>query len=366
MPFERPTLQQLVDRAETDIKGGLGIVNVLRRSFIAVIARALAGLTHLLYGFLDFIAKQAFPDTAEVEFLERWASIYGVTRNEATFAELNANIVFTGAGTVPANTLAQINGVQYRLDAEVTSPGAGTLSGLWIAVVAGSGGNLTNGSIITLLSPLVNVNSQITITSTSVEGEDTETDESLRARLLNRIQNPPLGGSANDYLQVTLGVPGVTRAWVLPLNQGPGTVDVTFVEDNDNPITPDAPKIQEVQDAIDAFKPVTALVDVFAPVLAPIAMNISIKPNNATIQQSITKQLQDLILSDSNIPGAYKNATETYDGKILLSKITTAIGVTPGLEDFLINTINGNPPADPQAGTGELLTLGVITWQTQP
>lgn len=367
MPFERPSLDDLKNRAETDIKGGLGIVNVLRRSFIKVISRAVAGLSHLLYGFLDFIAKQVFPDSAEVEFLERWASIWGITRNEATFAELNIGIVFTGSGTVPANTLYQReDGVQYTLDAEVTSGIAQTLPGKVIAVVAGSDGNLADASVISLLSPIANVENDSSVTSTEVEGEDTELDESLRSRLLDRMQNPPLGGSANDYLQVVKAVPGVTRAWVLPLNQGAGTVDVSFVEDDDVPITPDAPKIQEVVDAIDAFKPVTALTTVFAPTLGPTTFNISIKPNNATVQQAIIDELDDIFLADANLVGAYKNASENFDGKILLSKIRTAIGTAQDLEDYVINTIDGGAPADPQASAGELLTLGTITWQTQP
>lgn len=366
MPFERPTLPELISRAETDIKNEVGIVNVVRRSFIAAISRALAGLSHLTYGFLDFISEQVFPDTAELEFLERWSSIWGIPRNEATFAELNIDIIFTGAGTVPANTTYQrADGIQYTLDAEVTSGIAQTLPGKIIAVEAGDNGNLDDASTVSLLSPIANVTSDSEVSSTEVEGEDTESDESLRSRLIDRIQNPPLGGSANDYLQVTLAVPGVTRAWVLPLNQGPGTVDVSFVEDDEVPITPGAAKIQEVVDAIDAFKPVTALVDVFAPALAPTTFDISIKPNTGSIQDLISDQLDDLFLTDGNLPGAYKDANSTFDGKILLSKIRTAIGNTAGLEDFEINLVDGGAPADPQASTGELLTVGAIAWQTK-
>lgn len=367
MPFQRPTLDQLIARVETDIKGGLGIVTVLRRSFIAVISRALAGLAHLLFGFLAFIAKQVFPDTAEDEFLERWSSIWGVTKNEATFAELNIDIIFTGIGTVPVNRLYQrSDGTQYRLDAEVTSVGAETLPGKVIAVDAGDAGNLADGETIALLSPIANVTSDSDVTSAEVEGEDTESNTSLRARLINRLQNPPLGGSTNDYLQVALAVPGVTRAWVLPLNQGPGTVDVTIVEDDDDPITPDAAKLQELDDAINEFKPVTAIYESFAPSLAPATFTIQIIPNTASVQDAIKAELEDLMLNDAQIPGSFKDATETYDGKILLSKIQTAIGVVVGLENYNITVINGGAPADIEPGPGELATLGVITWQPIP
>ena len=96
MAFQRPTLDQLIERVKTDIKGGLNLVNVARRSFINVISRAIAGMAHLLYSYLTWISRQVFPDTAELEYLERWASIWGVTRSESTFAELNI-IIITGS-----------------------------------------------------------------------------------------------------------------------------------------------------------------------------------------------------------------------------------------------------------------------------
>ena len=95
MAFERPTLPELIKRVEGDLKGPLGIVTVLRRSLVGVISRALAGLAHLLFGFLKFIEKNAFPDTAETEFLDRWAGIWGVQRKVATFAQFQ--LTYTGS-----------------------------------------------------------------------------------------------------------------------------------------------------------------------------------------------------------------------------------------------------------------------------
>ena len=62
-------------------------------------------------------------------------------------------------------------------------------------------------------------------------GSDAETDESLRARVLRRIQKPPQGGAGYDYVAWALEVPGVTRAWVYPAEMGLGTVTVRFVRD---------------------------------------------------------------------------------------------------------------------------------------
>jgi len=368
MAFTRPDLPTLIERVKTDIKGGLGITTVLRRSFVGVISRALAGLSHLLHGHLDFIADQIFADTAELEFLERIASIWGITRNEATFAELDVTITGNSGGVVPAGTLYQRgDGVQYALDTEVTIPVGLSIVGKVIAQDAGDNPNMAVADVISLISPIANVDGDATVSAVVVEAEDTESDASLRSRLITRIQLPPLGGSANDYIVWAKEVPGVTRSWVLPNHLGAGTVGVSFVEDDDPvSIIPDAAKITEVTDYIESpsRKPVTADLSVFAPTEAATLFDISITPNNTTVQAAIAAELADLFKVDAALAGAFKNAAETHDGKIKLSKIRTAIGVATGIEDFLINTIDAVAPADVVPATGELATFKAsdVTW----
>ena len=99
MPFTIPNLSTLIARAKSDINARLsglpGFVDArLRRSLNFVMANVNAGAANGLYGFLSFIFDQVFPDTAESEFLDRWASIWGVTRNQAGFAQ--GNYIFTG------------------------------------------------------------------------------------------------------------------------------------------------------------------------------------------------------------------------------------------------------------------------------
>lgn len=364
MPFTRPTLDQLIDRVKTDIKGGLNITTILRRSFLGVISRALAGLSHLLHGYLDFISLQTLPDTSEEDGVKRWATMFNVPRKEATFAEFNIDIVFSDTGVVAADTIYQRDdGTQYRLDAEVSNTGGGTESGKLIATTAGEASNIDVGGTVSLLSPLANVESEATVTTIIIDAEDQEQLESWRARLLTRLRLPPLGGSANDYIQWALEVPGVTRAWVLPLYTGAGTVAVSFVEDNEDPIIPSPAKVQEVQDYIDERKPVTALFTAFSPVAAPMDLNIKIKPNTTEVQDNITKELEDLVRRDATLAGSYKAPGETNDGSILLSKINQAISIAVGIEDHEIDTINGSAPANVVPNSGELITLGTITWQ---
>ena len=67
-------------------------------------------------------------------------------------------------------------------------------------------------------------------------GTDAETDDQLRARILHRIQNPPMGGAQADYVTWALAVPGVTRAWAAS-EQGIGTMTVRFLMDDLRAVT---------------------------------------------------------------------------------------------------------------------------------
>lgn len=364
MAFNRPTLEALVARVEGDLKTGLGVITLLRRSFLKVIARALAGIGHLLFGFLKYIEKNAFPDTAEGEWLFRWASFWGVLQKAATFAKFTATVTGTPGTVIPINRVyRRTDGVEYTVDAEVTLSGpTGTIS--LTAVLPGRSGRVSVADEISILSPIAGLQPNAVVAAITIEAENLESEDSLRARLVDRIQNPPAGGAAFDYIAWARSIAGVTRAWVGPQALGPGTVVVYFVTDENNPITPTSPKIAEVANYIQAVRPVTANVSIVAPNLLEIDMTIAIKPNNAAVRAAIETELQDLIYRDSALAGSYKAPGVLHDGKILLSRINEAISIGLNEEDHEIIDINGIAPADVVPATGELTVLGTITWQT--
>lgn len=364
MAFERPSLQDLITRAEGDLRSGLGIITLLRRSFLSVIARVMAGLAHLLFGFLKYVEKNAFPDTAEDEFLIRWASIWGVLQKAATYEKFIASVVGTAGTVIPVGrTYRRTDGVEYTTDAEVTLTGTGDTIAL-TAVEPGKAGRVAVSDQVSILSPIAGLDSVATVTSITVEAEDLETMDSLRSRLIDRIQNPPAGGSATDYIQWARAVAGVTRAWVGPQALGPGTVVVYIVNDANDPITPSPALITAVDDYIETLRPVTANVSIVAPNLLSITMTIAIKPNTAAVRAAIETELQDLIYRDSALAGSYKSPGVLNDGKILVSRINEAISIALDEEDHDLILVNGVAPADIVPATGELTVLGAITWQT--
>jgi uncharacterized phage protein gp47/JayE len=364
MAFNRPTLQALIERVDGEIRSGLGLVTLLRRSFLSVLARVMAGLSHTVLGFIAYIEKQAFPDTAEGEYLIRWAAIWGVLQKPATYAKFQCAVTGTAGITIPINTtFRRTDGVEYLTEAAVTLTGLNDKI-ILIAVLAGTTGEVAVLDQINILSPIAGLDSTAVVDLIIIEPEDIELLESLRARLVDRIQNPPSGGAPTDYIQWALSVAGITRAWVGPQALGPGTVVVYVVNDNDSPITPLTPKLIEVADYIETVRPVTANVSVVAPVLLPIDMTIQIKPNNAATQTAITTELNDLIYREAALSGAYKSPGVLHTGKILLSRINEAISIALGEDDHNITLINGAAPASVTPATGQLVVLGTITWQT--
>lgn len=349
MAFNRPTLAQLVQRITTDLETSYGIVGAaLRNSFIKLFGKVIGGATHLLHGHLDWIAKQILPSTADDENLLRWATIFGLTRNEASFAE--GTVTFTGTNeiTIPEGTeLVSADGVVFRTtaDGEIAS---GTVDIDVIAEVAGETGNSAIGTVLSLAAPLAGVDAETTVSVALAGGSDQETVEELRTRLLARIQSPPLGGAQQDYVQWAKETSGVTRAWCYPAYLGAGTVGVFFMRDNDESgAFPSESEVEAVSAYIETKRPVTAQHYVFAPTAQEVDFNIAISPDTAELRAAVEAELQDLFDRDAE-PG----------GVIYLSRMREAVSVAAGETDNSISS----PSADVDPSNGYIATLGTVTW----
>jgi uncharacterized phage protein gp47/JayE len=345
--FSRPSLADIIQRVRNDVLSRLSNDDVLRRADAEVYSRVMGGVAHGLYGFIEWLSDQIIYDTAELEYLERWCSIWGISRKVATVATGTVTFAVQAGSVVPLGTLLQaLDGVQYQTtaDATITAP---TATAPVAAVLAAAAGNRATGQSLSLVSPVVGV--QTTATAGELSGgADVETDDALRARLLARIQQPPHGGASYDYSTWVLEVSGVTRAWVYPAELGFGTVTVRFVRDLDATPIPDAGEVAAVQAYIDARRPVTAQVTVVAPAAVPINFQIQgLTPSNTTVQAAVQAELLDLLLREA-VPG----------GTVLLSHIRAAISAAAGETDYVLVA----PAASVTNTTGNMSTMGTITW----
>lgn len=349
MPFNRPTLSTLIDRARDDFDARLpGADSRLRRSVLDVLARIHAAATNALYGFLDWIARQVFPDTAEAEQLARWAAIWGVARKASEPATGPVTATGANGSAIPAGTLlVRSDGAEYLTTADALI--AAGIAALTVeAVAAGQAGNSPTSQRLVFSSPVAGVNAGALIGAGGLAGgADEEEDEALRARLLDRIRRPPHGGNAFDYRRWTLEVSEVTRAWVYPMQLGPGTVTVAFVMDGREDMIPTPADVAVVDAYLEERRPVTAALTVIAPTPQPLDFTISAAPATAEVQAAIVAELEDLLFREAE-PG----------GTILISHMREAVSLAAGEYDHQLMTPQGNVTA----AAGSIFVLGAINW----
>ena len=373
MPFARKTLSELRADVAQDIAAALpGADALLRFAVLNVLGNVQAGLAHLHYGYIDWIAQQSVPFTATDEFLEGWAALRSVYREAATSA--TGTVTFTGVvGTpLPIGTpIARGDGVTYTTTAAGVIGAGGSVT---VAAAAdpdptgltGAFGNTAAGTVMTLVSTIDGIQSSGTAATAFTGGADLETDDSLRTRMLEEFQNPPQGGDEADYVEWALAVNGVTRAWCAPNGFGPGTVVVYTMFDTTeaayngfpqgtNGVATGEPRAAaatgdqlNVANYIFGVQPVTALVYSVAPTANAINFTISgISGVSAAIKASIASAITDVFLQQGE-PG----------GAIDLSYINSEIAAIAGTAGFLITV----PAANIANGAGELPVLGVITY----
>lgn len=344
MSFSRPSLSTLRSRIAADVSGRLLDGSPLRsRSVLSVLVYVWAGACHLMYGALQWYFSQFWIKTAEKEYLERKASTWGITRKAG--ARAVGQVTFSGSGIVPAGSvLRNDSGLLFTVDADVSVPGTGVVT----ASETGSASNLERGETLTLVQAVAGISGSAVVVSMT-GGVDAETDDELRNRVLTALRNPPMGGSAADYVTWALEVPGVTRAWCYPLYLGLGTVGVSFVCDGqeESPL-PDEEMVRRVQEYIEERKPVTADVMVFAPRAVPVDIRLRIVPDTSAVREAVKAELHDLFTREAE-PGV----------TLLKSHIDEAVSITSGEEDHLLL----EPAVNIVPASGELPVLRNVTFE---
>lgn len=348
MPYQRPDLPTLISRAQADMDSRLAGSPFLRRRLMAVLARMEAGVAHGLYGYLDWQALQLMPDTAEVEHLNRWASIWGIQRKVASSASGYATFTGQAGAAILADTLLQSPaGLHYKVLQDVFVVD-GMAQVAVQALEAGVAGNAAPGCPFQLTAPILGIEAQGHSANGLTGGTDEESDAALRTRLLTRIRTQPSGGARQDYISWALSVPGVTRAWCYPGEMGRGSVTIRFVMDAtyENGI-PKADDVARVKAYIESVRPVTADVYIVAPVPQPINLDIRITPDTPRTRVTVAEAAWAALRREAE-PG----------GVVVVSRLNEAISLAEGEEDHTLIA----PAQNIQLPTGHIAVPGVIDW----
>lgn len=339
MAFERPSIQDLISRVQSDAESRLG-KKAMRWTLVPVLSRVIAGVSHTLHGHINFVLRQIFASTAEGAYLERRASEYAIYRKTASYA--TGTVSFVGTGVVPEGSQLQTGDGAIYITTADSLKGSAPIK----AAVAGSSGN-ADGLTLTLVSPVEGVQSTC-ISGVLTGGADAEDDESLRERLLYRQKTPPRAGTKEDYVKWAFEVPGVTRAWCFPKEEGIGHVTVRFMTDamTSNGV-PNSTMIEAVKKHISDEMPVTAVLHVVAPVPKPLDLTIDVVPDTERIRKKVESAIASAI---------YVEAAPS--GSVLYSALDRAVAGIPEIISYRITS----PSSDATCGKGEIFVPGRINF----
>ncbi len=352
--FTPPTRSEILARIRAAVRLELGI-DPLRRSVEYALMRAQMGQSSDQYGYLSYIFRQLFPDTADEFYFWRWAGVYGVDQKAATAWTGTATATGTPGAVVPASrTFTRGDGATFTLtNGPVTLDGGGegALELEADAAYAGSDSNLEDGQTLQFASPVLNIDPSITITDTTHTGSDIEDAVDGLARLLQHLRTPPSGGGPGDYERWALEVAGVTRAWEYANLEGPNTVSVAFVRDDDGTgaaIIPDSGERAVVLAHLQEVAPIT--VTVYVIELSALAVDVTVSgltPDTSAVRTAIETSLADFFSREPE-PGT----------TIALSRLDSAISNADGEVSHTMTV----PASAVTSTTAQMPILGAVTY----
>lgn len=283
---------------------------------------------------IETILDKAFVATSYGEWADLACGDYGVVRNPATSAVAYLEV---------AGQMGRYEPMEVAADEIVFETEAFYIPDTGIAVVkavckeAGSYGNVLAGCINKVLGNRTRI-SRVINPEAAKGGFDTETDESLIARTLEKIQMPPTSGNIAHYRQWALEVTGVEKVKVFPLARGKGTVDVVIIADG-NTIPPDI-LIQNVADHIEECRPIGADVLIAGAEPVEVSMDATVLAASGSSRADIIRQMQ---VQMANYFKAF--SFDNYKGEegniVSYLKIVDLLFDCEGIKDVISYRING-------------------------
>jgi len=185
-----------------------------------------------LYEQLGIVKRDLLPNSSQD--LSAWGEILSLPRKGATVAQRSSALRVTGAAaTIVADDEPLTNtvtGVAYTIPTGGTIPAAGFRDFDVRSVGTGPTALMAAGESLTFDSPPAGADATTTLLLDLQGGEAEEQLEAYRARILARFVESDALITAADYAGFALAQDGVDSAYVYPLRNGIGTVDVAALK----------------------------------------------------------------------------------------------------------------------------------------
>lgn len=318
---------------------------------LAVRLWAAAAQVEALEAQAEWVLGQSFPQTATGGYLDRHAALRGMSRQTASRAEgvltFTVATVQTGAVTIPEGTVCMTEGaVRFQTtEAAVIPAGERSASTAAEAVETGSGGNVGAGAVTVLTACPVAVTA-VTNSAAFTGGCEEESDEDLRARLLDSFQRLPNGANAAWYEQTACRHAGVAAAKAVGRARGAGTVDV-YVSTPAG--VPSAALLEELQAVFQKSREIAVDVQVKAPTVQTVDVVMSIETAEGADAAAVKAEAEAVI-------------ADFFGGKLLgkpvkLAELYSRVFALAGVENCHITS----PTADVESGETVLPMPGTVS-----
>ena len=354
MSWQRPTLEQLVNELQTDLSVKHGIpIDLVKHSNIGRDAITFAGAVHSLHGYLEYMVQQIFEDTADETNLLRRGNMRRIPYKQATYATGVCRVTGTDNITIPKDTTLNRNDDIVYITAERKTLLNQTADIAIRCTTAGKIGNSAANSILNFISPIENVDNQVTVLHLS-GGIDNEDLEVYRQRVLQQIRNPPAGGSRSDYIHWLFTTPNVPvkKVWAPENWQEEGSVSLFFIVDRDN-ITPTNDDISKVYHHVNELRQIgMARLNILVPTVIKQQHKITyLNKDTPELRYAIETELKALYTTEQNLEEG------NGSGTILISHLRNAIAQA-GTFDYTMT----KPVDNILLKKGEIADYGGVTW----
>lgn len=353
MAFTVPTWAALRDRylhalvnQRPDAAIGVDSDNYVR-------ACAIAAVLEDVYAHQTWVLRQAFPDLADPDYMEKMANQRGIRRRAAVAA--SGAVRFSGLEGVNVPVGQQVfteSGIYYTTTEALLIGADGTVEIPATAVVPGAGGNLTAAAAVTVSIPPTNIDTVATVLSMT-GGTDTETGDALLERLLLRLQEEAQGGNETDYKRWALEVAGVERVYVFDARRGAGTVDVVPLPASGVPSTTLLGLVQEI---LDARRPIGMRPTLGVLALAPTQVLVEVSAEIGVASDYTLEGVRDQIEASVDTVFAALGPGDS----LVRAQLVAAIMAVPGVADVTLHEPAANVTSSVTESTLEMVFRGSL------
>ena len=311
---------------------------------------AVAAQVYALYVQAQWVTRQAFPQTAESDYLDLHGQLRGLTRKQATQAQ--GSIRFTVQSSDTARTIPQgtvcltADMVRFETTAKgIVAPGETEVDIPAQALLPGAAGNVSARAITAMAVAPVGVFS-CTNPLPFTGGSDAEGDDAFRTRILDTYQRLPNGANIAFYEQGALSFDQVAAVSVLPRNRGIGTVDVVAATLSGQP---DEELLGQLQEYFQSRREIAVDVKVLAPEALTVNVSIQVKAKEGADQKAVEQNVEETVRRWFS--------GERLAKDVLLAELGSVIYGCESVENYDILS----PAADQAVNPDQLPTLGTLT-----